>query len=72
MCWIKLNWLGVVNANIFGNDKFLFYWLYIARKIKYVLTIDKDGTVQKYTTLRGFDHSKRLLDRSQNFKTIDG
>ena len=51
--------------NDYGDDKFMFQGLYIATKIKYVLTIDKNGLLQGHETLKDFNESKRVLDRSQ-------
>ena len=39
----------------------------LAPKIKYVLTIDDYGIIQQHMTFKGFNDSKRLLDRSQYF-----
>ena len=49
-----------------------FYGLFLAPKIKYCLTIDDYGIIQEHKTFKGFNDSKRLLDRSQYFKMIDG
>ena len=43
----------------------IFYGLYLAPKIKYCLTIDENGIIQEHKTFKGFNDSKRLLDRSQ-------
>ena len=50
----------------------IFYGLFLAPKIKYVLTIDELGIIEQHTTFKGFNDSKRLLNRSQNFDIIDG
>ena len=50
----------------------IFYGLYLAPKIKFCLTIDEYGIIQKHKTFKGFNDSKRLLDRSQYFKMIEG
>ena len=50
----------------------IFYDLFLAPKIKYCLTIDDYGIIQEHKTLKGFNDSKRLLDRSQYFKMIEG
>ena len=39
---------------------------------KYRSTIDKYGIIQEHRTFKGFDDSKRLLDRSQRFKKLEG
>ena len=49
----------------------IFYGLFLAPKIKYVLTIDDFGISQQHMTLKGFNDSKRLLDRSQSFDMLD-
>ena len=50
----------------------IFYGLFLAPKIKYVLTIDHYGIIQQHMTSEGFNDSKRLLDRSQNFDMLNG
>ena len=50
----------------------IFYGLFLAPKIKYCLTIDDYGIKQEHKTFKGFNDSKRLLDRSQYFKMIEG
>ena len=50
----------------------IFYSLYLAPKIKYCLTIDDYGVIQEHKTFKCFNDSKRLLDRSQYFKLIEG
>ena len=50
----------------------VFAIVFLASKIKYCLTIDKFGIIQEHKTFTGINVSKRLLDRSQNFKMIPG
>ena len=50
----------------------IFYVLLLAPKIKYCSNIDEFGILQEHKTFKGFNDSKRLLDRSQNFKNIEG
>ena len=50
----------------------VFYSLYLAPKIKYVLTIDEYGIIKEHKTFKGLNDSKRLLDRSQYFKMKEG
>ena len=50
----------------------IFYGLFLAPKIKYFLTIHDDGIIQEHKTFKGFNDSKRSLDRSQYFKMIEG
>ena len=40
--------------------------------MKFCLTIDKHGIIREHKIFKGFSDSKRLLDRSQYFKTIEG
>ena len=50
----------------------IFYGLFLAPKIKNVLTIDDFGIIQQHMTFKGFNDSKRLLDRSQYFNMLKG
>ena len=50
----------------------VFYGLFLAPKIKYVLTIYEFGILQEHKTFTGFNDSKRLLHRSEYFKMKDG
>ena len=50
----------------------IFYALFLAPKIKYCLTLDDYGIIQEHKTFKEFNDSKRLLDRSQYFKMIEG
>ena len=50
----------------------IFYGLFLAPKKKYVLTIDDFGIIQQHMTFKGFNDSKRLLNRSQYFDMLDG
>ena len=50
----------------------IFYGLFLAPKIKCCLTIDVYGIIKEHKTFKGFNDSKRLLDRSQYFKMIEG
>ena len=49
----------------------IFYGLFLAPKIKYCLTIDDYGIIKENKTLKEFNDSKRLLDRSQFFKMME-
>ena len=78
----KKNWDVLDNAKLVGkhlcqgkNDYKtggIFYGLFLAPKIKYVLTIDGYGINQQHMTFKGFNDSKRLLDRSQYFNVLKG
>ena len=50
----------------------IFYSLFLAPKIKFCLTIDNYRFIQEHKTFKGFNDSKRLLDRSQYFNMIEG
>ena len=50
----------------------IFYGLFLAPKIKYCLTINELGVTEQHMTFKGFNGSKRLLDRSQNFNMLKG
>ena len=50
----------------------IFYALLLAPKTKFCLTIDDYGIIKDYKTFKGFNDSKRLLDRSQYFNMIKG
>ena len=43
----------------------IFYALFLAPKIKYCLTINELGVIEQHMTFKGFNDTKRLLDRSQ-------
>ena len=50
----------------------IFHGLFLAPKIKYVSTMDEYGIIQQHMTFKGFNGSKRFIDRSQNFDMLDG
>ena len=50
----------------------IFYGLFLAPKIKYCLTINELGVIEQHMTFKGFNDSKRLLDRSQYFNMLKG
>ena len=75
--WDVLDKANLVGDNLCqGKNDYksggIFYGLYIAPKIKYCLTIDGYGIIKEHKTFKGFNDSKRLLDRSQYFKMING
>ena len=43
----------------------VFYGLFLAPQIEYVLTIDEYGIIREHKTFKGFNDCERLLDRSQ-------
>ena len=75
--WDVLDKANLVGKNLCqGKNDYrtggIFYGLFLAPKIKYVLTIDHYGIIQQHMTFKGFNDSKRLLDRSQYFDMLDG
>ena len=50
----------------------IFYGLFLAPKLNYCLIVDKFGLSQEHRIFKGFIDSKRLLDRCQCFKMVDG
>ena len=50
----------------------VFYGLFLAPKVKYCSSIEGFGIVQEHKTFKGFNDNKRLLDRSQYFKMLEG
>ena len=73
----KKYWDVLDKANLLGEDLCqgkndyktggIFYGLILAPKIKYCLTIDDYGIIQEHKTFKGFNDSKRLLNRYQSF-----
>ena len=75
--WVVLDKSGLVGDNLCQCKNVyksggIFYGLCLAPKIKYCLTLDNYGNIQEHKTFEGFNDSKRLLDRSQYFKMIEG
>ena len=75
--WDVLDKANLVGKNLCQgkndyNSGGIFYGLFLAPKIKYVLTIDDFGIIQQHMTFKGFTDSKRLLDRSQYFDILKG
>ena len=78
----KKYWDVLDKANLVGDELCqgkigyktggLFYSLFLAPKTKYCLPIDDYGIIQEHKTFKGFNDSKRLLDRSQYFKMKEG
>ena len=67
--WDVLDKANLVGENLCqGKNVYksggVFYGTFIAPKIKYCLTIDKYGIIQEHKFFKGFNDSKRLLDRS--------
>ena len=75
--WDVLDKANLVGKNLCqGENDYktggIFYGLLLAPKIKYVPTIDVYGIIQQHMTFKGFNDSKRLLDRSQYFDMLKG
>ena len=54
------------------QSRSIFYGLFLAPKLKYCFTINEFGNIEEHKTFKGFNDSKRMLDRSQYFKMIEG
>ena len=75
--WDVLDKANLVGKNLCqGKNDYktggIFYGLFLAPKIKDVLTIDVYGIIQQHMTFKGFNDSERLLDRSQYFDMLKG
>ena len=75
--WDVLDKANLVGENLCqGKNDYktggIFYGLFLAPKIKYCLTIDVYGIIQEHKTFKGFNDSKRLLNRSQYFNMKEG
>ena len=78
----KKYWDVLDKANLVGEDLCqgkndyksggIFYGLFLAAKIKYCLTINGYGIIKEHKTFKGFNDSKRLLDRSRYFEMKEG
>ena len=74
--WDMLGKANLVGENLWhGKNHYktvgVFYGFFLAPKIKYVLTNNVFCILQEHKTFKGFNDSKRLLDRSQYFKMIE-
>ena len=75
--WDVLDKANLVGKNLCQGKKDyktggIFYGLSLAPKIKYCLTINDLGISEQHMTFKGFNDSKRLLDRSQYFDMWEG
>ena len=75
--WDVLDKANLVGKNLCqGKNDYktggMFYGLFLAPKIKYCLTINELGVIEQHMTFKGFNDSKRLLDRSQYFNMLKG
>ena len=50
----------------------IFYGLFLVPKIEHCSTTDNYGILREHKTFKGFNDSKRLLDRSLYLNKIDG
>ena len=50
----------------------IFLRFILSSRKNYVLTVDEYGIIQQHLTFKGFNDSKRLLDRSQYFDMLVG
>ena len=75
--WDVLDKANLVGKNLCqGKNDYktggIFYALFSAPKIKYCLTINDLGIIEQHMTFKGFNDSKRLLDRSHYFDMLAG
>ena len=75
--WDVLDKANLVGENLCQGEndyksRGVLYGLFLAPKIKYVLTINEFGILQEHKTFKGLNDSKRKLDRSQYFKMKEG
>ena len=75
--WDVLDRANLVGKNLCqGKNDYktggIFCGLFVAPKIIYCLTIIELGIIEQHMTFKGFNDSKRLLDRSQYFNMLDG
>ena len=75
--WDSLDKAGLAGSNLCRgkNDcksRGIFRGLYLASKIIHSLTAYECGIIEEHKTFEGFTDSRRLLDRSQYFKKIEG
>ena len=75
--WDVLDKANLVGKNLCqGKNDYktggIFYGLFLAPKIKFCTTINELGIIEQHMTFKGFNDSKRLLDRSQFFDIWEG
>ena len=75
--WEYLDKVGLVGeALLQGKNNYedggIFYGLFLAPKIKYCLTINELGVIEKHKTFKGFTNVSDNLDRKKYFKMFDG
>ena len=74
--WNKLHEAGLVGKQLFqGEDEFKeeghLVWSFLARKIKYCLTIKKYGVIDEHKTFKGFTNVFEKIDRKEFPKMFD-
>ena len=75
--WDKLDKAGLVGKNLLqGKNDYknggIFYGLFLSRKTKYCLTINKNGIIDEHKTFEGFSNVSDNLDRKDYFEKADG
>ena len=75
--WDKLDKAGLVGKNLLQGkndyeDGGFFYGLFSAPKIKYCLTINKNGVINEHKTFKGFTNVSDNFDRKECFKMFEG
>ena len=75
--WNKLDKAKLVGKNLLQGkndyrDGGIFYGLFLVPKIKYCLTINKNGVIDEHKTFKGFTNVSDNLDREEYFKMFEG
>ena len=75
--WENLDRAALVGKNLLQgkndyNDGGFFYGLFLAPKIKFCLTINKDCVIDEHKTFKGFTNVSDNLDRKEYFKLFEG
>ena len=76
--WENLDRAGLVGKILlqgkkdYGPDAGIWYALFLARKIKYCLTITKFGIIDEKKSFKGFTNVSDNLNRKEYFKMADG
>ena len=71
--WDKLDKAGLVGKKLVRGksdyeDWGIFYGLFLAPKIKYCLTLNKNGVIDEHKTFQGFTNVSDNSDRKESFK----
>ena len=75
--WHSLDKTNLVGYNLRrGKNDYksgaIFYGMFLARNIKFSLTINECSFIEEHKNFEGFIDSKRLLDRYKYFKLAEG